>query len=68
MKKDRFYTNMLCDRETHEKLLETKGDLSTSLIMRRLMALYVIDQDTRTKIKMLDSDNVSDLMPYTEGG
>ena len=67
MKKDRFHTNLLCDRETHKKLVETKGDLSTSLIMRRLMALYVIDADTRTKIKMLDSDNVSDLQAYAEG-
>lgn len=66
MKRERFYTNMLCDRETHEKLVETKGDLSTSLIMRRLMALYVIDPDTRVKIKMLDSDNVSDLQPCVE--
>ena len=67
MKKERFYTNLLCDKETHTKLVETKGDLSTSLIMRRLMALYVIDADTRTKIKMLDSDNVSDLQPCVEG-
>ena len=67
MKKDRFHTNLLCDRETHQRLVEQKGDLSTSLIMRRLMALYVIDQDTRTKIKMLDSDNVSDLQPCVEG-
>ena len=66
MKRDRFHTNLLCDRETHQRLVETKGDLSASLIIRRLMALYVIDADTRTKIKMLDSDSVTDLQPYTE--
>ena len=67
MKRDRFHTNLLCDKETHQRLVEQKGDLSTSLILRRLMALYVIDADTRTKIIMLDSDNVSDLQPYVEG-